>query len=544
MDFKHGGRIFLAAVLVLVFASSFILVREGRMFLSPDETANAFFSSNYAKTGQLFVFDPLNVTFADALHPRSTLSIAGRIVPSGFIGIPLLYGMVARVLGEWTLTLLTPLLALLAVLAWYGIVRRIFDRDIALWSAVLLAIHPAFWYYSARVFMPNVAFASLLLFAVWFLVARPLKSWDVSISGLLVGFALFIRPSEALWVLISIVMGAIFFRAAWRWKDAVLFVLCATLALSPLPFVNRELYGSPIATGYVVPSTTTLQIEPASTADISLTVIEPSAWGVFQNIISPIFPFGIHPRNVLRHVALYQLSLFWWMTLLLIIGIPLLIPKRGDPRESRAPRAAYVAIAFTVWAWLSVMYGSWSFHDNPDPSAVTIANSYVRYWIPFSIVATPFAAAAILWISRRANTAIAQRLALAALFIVCAGLSVRLAFFSPEDGLVAAAATLRDSLQIQTSVLDLTEEDSVIVVDRADKLFFPLRSVLYPLRSDETYDLMPRLILRVPLYYYGITLPSQDVDYLNTRKLREHGLMIEPLHTYGIETLYKISPSP
>ena len=86
----------------------------------------------------------------------------------------------------------------------------------------------------------------------------------------------------------------------------------------------------------------------------------------------------------------------------------------------------------------------------------------------------------------------------------------------------------------------LTEVDAVIIVDRADKLFFPDRRVIYPLRDEKTYALMLQIVALVPLYYYGITLPQADIDYLNGDKLKAMGLQIDFVENFGEESLYKI----
>ena len=80
----------------------------------------------------------------------------------------------------------------------------------------------------------------------------------------------------------------------------------------------------------------------------------------------------------------------------------------------------------------------------------------------------------------------------------------------------------------------------MIIVDRADKIFFPHR-VMYPLRSQQTYSLMPIAVENVPVYYYGITFPEKDIEYLNTKKLKELGLQIEHMQTFDEESLYRIS---
>jgi hypothetical protein len=255
----------------------------------------------------------------------------------------------------------------------------------------------------------------------------------------------------------------------------------------------------------------------------------------------PFFPFGFSLPDILDNTLAYGLGLFWWMTALAIVGFPLAFPTRATPKDLRRPRRAYVAFASTATAYLVVLYGTWTFFDNPDPTQVTIGNSHVRYWIPAFVLSTPFAAHAARWVSRRAMTDVSRRLAAAALMLACLGLSVRATFFSPQDGLVAAAVKLEESKEIRSRALAIVEPDAVVVVDRGDKLFFPYRRVLYPLRDDRTYALMPRVALRAPLYYYGITLPQADVDYLNDVRLGSTGLMIEPVETFGIETLYRIS---
>ena len=106
--------------------------------------------------------------------------------------------------------------------------------------------------------------------------------------------------------------------------------------------------------------------------------------------------------------------------------------------------------------------------------------------------------------------------------------------------LIEAAAILDRSAEIRTRVLARTEPEAVIIVDRADKLFFPHRRVVFPLRDERTYELMPRIVLRVPLYYYGVTFPPQDIEYLNTRKLKDLGLQIEFIETFDEESLYRI----
>ncbi len=532
-----------AGFVLLAFLGCLAFLRVGGIYVSPDETANAFFAQQFAERGSLSSFDSLNVDLKDALHPRSVVSLAGRLVPGSFIGLPVLYGFLIAVTGGWMLPFLTPLIAAVAVFAWYAVTRRLFDREIGLLSAVLLAVHPAWWYYSARSLMHNVTFAAFLIFAGYFLVVRPSRGkkfadLDLVLAGVCAGLALFVRASEVSWVALAALAAAAAYRGRGvAWREIALFAVSAAVALLPMAVINQATYGSPFATGYTAVSEDTEENgeQILGTGDAA----EPVS-GIQYPVFRALFPFGFSYKDIGKNVLSYGAGLFWWMTALILVGFPAAFPTRAVAKELRRPRRAYLAFAVAACAYLAVMYGSWTFFDNPDPTQVTIGNSHVRYWIPVFVLLTPFAAHAIRWVSHRALTETARRLAVAALVLACVGLSVRATFFSPQDGLVYAAQGLEASRDIRARVLDLTEPDAVIVVDRGDKLFFPERRVRYPLRDEETYALMPRIVLRAPLYYYGITLPQIDVDYLNDVKLAALGLQIEPIETFEIETLYRI----
>jgi hypothetical protein len=187
------------------------------------------------------------------------------------------------------------------------------------------------------------------------------------------------------------------------------------------------------------------------------------------------------------------------------------------------------------------LYGSWTFFDNPDPSQITIGNSHIRYWLPLFVLSTSFAASGIVWLTSFISSRALRAAMSVAVVFACALASTHVAAFAPQDGLLVSRAGLETSRAIREEALAVVEEQAVVIVDRADKLFFPYRQVVYPLRDEATYALMPKLALRAPLYYYGITLPPQDMEYLNTDKLAGLGLRIDLVASYGIESLYRIT---
>ncbi len=533
---------------IIFFVATMILSTVGPIYDSPDETANAYFTNLFADQGRLYQYEPLNAVLGDVLYPRSVVSVDGRLLPGSFLGLPVLYGLLLRVFSSAALPFLTPLIATLALFAWYGTIRALFDRRVALVSALLLAAHPAWTYYTARGLLHNVLFTSLLIFAAWFLVARPF-AWlrrvrqallpdgmDAMCAGLAIGLALFVRSSELFWIAGAGLVAAFFLRKMVARRHLVLLCLSILLALTPMFFLNRSLYGSPIATGYTVTD---------GSEEVSYQTATPSSIDQLSaQAASFVLPFGIHPRTMWRHFMDYGIGMFWWIAFLAAIGIPLAFPHPSDRGERRQARWAYLFVFAGVSAWLVLFYGSWNVHDNPDPGAITIGNSYIRYWLPAFVMTTPFAALTLIKLCERPLTTFARRAAATMLAIVVLFLGVRVAFFSPGDGLVPERNILTAYAAVRSSVFAQTEPDAVIIVDRSDKLFFPDRLVRYPLRDEATYALMPRLALRVPLYYYGITFPETDMTYLNTRKLKDLGLFITLLQTYDQESLYRISFAP
>jgi hypothetical protein len=98
--------------------------------------------------------------------------------------------------------------------------------------------------------------------------------------------------------------------------------------------------------------------------------------------------------------------------------------------------------------------------------------------------------------------------------------------------------TLLRSAEIQRDALSMVGKDAIVIVDRADKLFFPARHVRVPLRDEATYSLLPTFLLHGEVFYYGITLPPQDLVYLNQEKLKAAGIQIQLVQTFDAESLY------
>lgn len=539
------GTVVLWCLLAVFFVSSLVLwVGVPDMYNSPDERAAAEVISEFVRENKFTLDETENLALGGVLSPRSMVAVGDYLALITFPGLPLVYGWIGKLVSFPLTKLITPLLAVLAVLAWKKTLEVFLSRRAALTGSILFLFLAGFWFYTARAFMHNVPFLSLCVFGVYFLASKPCSrvrssmiSFDVALAGLMFGLALLFRASEILWMAIAGVVFFVFFSRALDWKKALLFLAAIMLGFAPFFFWNAYMFRDPLQIGYTV-SSPIFSVSEITDSISSIVRLPEASSNLFSRIL---FPFGFHPRLAWNNFVAYQLELTWWMTLLAICGLPfLLYPKKRDAIQTRALRAVLVATLF-AGGYLTFLYGSWKIVDNPDPWSVTLANSYVRYWLPIYLAGTIPSALFIEWLSKKTRTLFAQRAVIGVILLTVGVLSARLVFFHPDDGLMKTRQVLGESITIRDEIVSSTEENSVVVVDRADKILFPLRRVVTPLRSEQTYDALPKLLSRHPLYYYGITLPESDLDYLRRVILAPRGIDMVPVKTIMIETLYKFS---
>ena len=543
---RHAKTILVAAACAAFFAVyAFLPLTAPLRFTSPDENANYFFAGLFREQTKLWAFDSLNLTAPGLIHPRSVRVVGDFLVPGGFLGLPVIFGGIAKAFGMGIVPLLTPLLGVLGALAWGAFMRRCFGRGVGTWSAVLLLAQPAWWYESSRPLMPNVLFATLTIAGAWLLIAAPvaaaiekrkiegarlLRETDGALGGMLLALALAVRMSEAYWFVLGAAVLLIAYRKALPWRRLVIAAVAGGLVMFAFLSLQKTAYGSLFATGYgAIAQGSPVPDLPAGKGNALLGPLRP--W---------LFPLGFAPRTALGHFAEYGLRFFCGWSLL--VGVALLAAARTARRSRRPlPRAAavFAVLAALVSGWLIAFYGSWTVSDNPDPSLVTIGSSYLRYWLPIFVLST----VPVAWLMTNLSVLVPERrrvIAGAAAFAVIVAASGLAVFAAPQEGLLALRQTIiRDDARVRV-ILEKTPPGSLIVVDRADKLIFPARSVMYPLRSDATYAALPKLTKRTSVFYYGITLPEKDVRYLNEEKLASDGLTISQVVSFGDETLYEI----
>lgn len=560
---------------------------------SPDETANYIFAKLYGQTGEIKVYEKYNLYTKDIMHPRSFRSDNGKLKPVSFLGIIIMYGKIVSWTSYKILPFLTPIFAAIGIIYFYLLVKLLFGKTNAYLSAFLLAFLPPYLYYSARSMFHNVLFVVLLIIALYYMMLAcgagkkrtkiaknksgqlfinffnktsykyEVKNWIYSaLGGIFLGLVIITRSSEIIWLGPALFLLWLLNIRRVGITKLVLIIVFAFTAMLPALYHNEILYGSMFMGGY---SEMNQSIAALSSAGNEL--IESTGDGIsfnYKNFLvtlrDNIFHFGFHPKNSLRMGIAYFVKMFWWIFWPALLGF-LTWAVRWKQQKFR--HWVYLLVLGLISGLLLVYYGSWEFHDNPDPNQITIGNSYTRYWLPIYIGSLPFVSYFIIRLTSAIKSfavkflkmkynkkflsfGLSRMIFLAGLrsaaIVLIAYISIGFVVFGSAEGLLFAAGRQAEAKQEWAKLIQLTESNSTVITRYHDKLLFPERKVIVGLFDDKNMiDEYANLTKMLPVYYYNFDLPEKDIEYLNGRRLAEARLGIEEVAKVNETfTLYRL----
>lgn len=463
----------------------------------PDESVNYFFIRELALNNRFGLSEPLTGITASQVHPRSTTVVNGAIVPIGFPGVIVIFGFLARALvwvfgvGSFNLLAagLTPFLAAVTPLFFYGFLRRVWDARAAWLSALLLFFLPPWWYYASRPFQHNTLLVFLVVAGLYFYIISLAKSNKIRfsfLSGLCFGLAVFVRPSEIVWLSVLGIYGLVMARKAWSWRE---YFSCGVgLALTAILFFATQtaFYGSALASGYVRPA-----------IDGAGGIITDGPQGI--GLIKAVFlPFGLHFSAIARNFYAYFFKLFGVWSLLALAGVFLLIKFKKN--------FYYLSIYIIGSIYLLIFYGSWQFFDNllREPS---IGTSYVRYFLLIYVFGLPFLSFFLLWLWQKKHIF----KIVAVIFFLALTINSLGSVFAPLEGLSSVKATVAKYGEWQEKIYSLTENNAVIITRYADKYLFPGRQVIPGWELIEQKNAIILLAQKgAPIYLYDLKLIEKE----------------------------------
>lgn len=557
--------VFLAIIFFLATASFNFYTQKTNFvkWLSPDETANYTFTKLYAQTGNLSLSEPINYKVNDIIHPRSFRAENGQLKPMSFLGIIIIFGKIASLTSIKVIPYLTPIFGAIGIIFFYLLIKLLFDRRVGLISASILTFFPPYIYYSCRSMFHNILFVSLLIIGLFYSVRMNKKiSVDLKdesslsylgrkfiypgLAGLFIGAAIATRSSELLWLAPLLLFLWVF--NIKRTGITKLLVLVSFLILSFLPvfYWNQILYNSPINSGYPEMNTSINTLKQTSTELVSKASVntQKSIFSQKKELVTKIkdtiFYFGFDKHKSLKMFYYYFFKMFQWLFLMGALGFLLFLIKY---KRITKGQVLFILGWSIITLILVYYYGSWEFHDNPDPKQTTIGNSYTRYWLPIYLGFIPLASIFIVRMSRLLKNKLAINILRFITVAIIIYFSSKFVLFGSEEGLVISAQKLIASQHELEDVLSITSSDSVIISRYHDKLFYPERKVILGLFNDDNMNQeYAKLIKYLPVYYYNFTLPPKDINYLNVSKLARASMQISNVQQVTKDfTLYKLS---
>ena len=497
---------------------------------SPDETAVAYFVKGFLISNRLWAAEPYNFLGSGVVHPRSIIAFGDYLVPASFYGSIYFFGTLAILAGESALAWGTPAATALASLCVFFVIRKIFDARRALIAQILFLADPAVWYFSSRGLFPNALFLDMAIIGLAIIYLQPWQAFakgrgvawlemmiDDVVGIFFLGVAFLVRPVEFIWLAPLIIAMLWFGRKKLNALRIISGIIVAGAFIGVFFHDNYSLYGGIFSTGYTAGALSPGIAAPAVGAASRLPA--------FLSSPRPfILPFGFHPHAVIVNMWNYMAAFAWWLPALALIGFLLTKERPSRRRFSRA--FWWTAIV------LGVYYGSGVFVDS-SVSQWTVGSSYLRYFLPASVLLVPLGAEGVYRMSMK-------RRWVAPLAVgVFVALSAWTVYYRSSESLVPMLATLRHYETVKTAVLKEVPKDGVIVTERDDKIFFPDRKVVIGLRDRMVLDQLPILEAR-GLYYYGITIKESELPAINM-ELASRGLQLGHYKTFGNESLYGIT---
>lgn len=429
----------------LIFASTLIIpITGGTIFASPDETAVVVIAKRLGAFSSPAIAELLVASYP-WLHPRSWVSQGTVIVPVGFLGWPFFLAPIAWIGADIFFPWIGWLLAFSSLFPLFGLLSERYEKRHAAIGVIVTAAMPMFIFYANRGLFPNVGVLAAVLWSLWAIRRSVIFGKQWWIVGFFCGALSIIRPIELLWVLPWWVW-ALHGLTRKRWGELFGALPVFGLILGAFGLLNHITYGAPWHIGYWMSDNTLLNIKS--------TLLKTSS--------SQLFPFGIHPRNILWNVSSFFRAFLWpYLCIVLLAMSHKLYRERGFKKTT-----FYALSGWTCFIFL-LIYGSGLYQDHVRLGAVTIGNSFLRYLLPL----IPLVAVACTdFVAYLPETRWSKMISGSLLFS-CVVFGVYSATIRDDEGVWKTRKELMRYEVVRRGATEAFVSGSIILSERSDKIF-------------------------------------------------------------------------
>lgn len=453
--FKYLILIILILFFILSLYFSINNLRDNS-YTDPDTNVNYFFIKLYAKEGSLKypieLADNLSSNIYIAMNPRSSTQYNKYMVPKSFLGIFIYLG---NPLTIDFIYIYTPLILLFFIIIFFLVTKELFKKRIGLICALFLLLFPPF---IIRLISPvsdsMLSYLFLyfgLLYFIKYYKFQNNKLISFTLSILFFGLSVFIRPTSIIYIfpLILFLIFKDFKNMLLFQRKILMFIIILILLLSPLLILNYRTYGNFLEYGYSIQQ----KIEKITFNPQSNSLLEFDLKRVYSHIILNF--------NVIIIYILFSL-----------MGLILYIKDKNFNKK-------YILLFFFIFIINIIYFGSRNIYGIEKFS---LSGSFLRYILPLILFILIFFILYILYISKNNNKFI---ILFFILIIVVINILISI---NIRGGLWENIRLQGNHIKLSNTVMNITENNSIIITLTNDKLIFPKRIVVIGSMLSENVD--------------------------------------------------------
>ncbi len=499
----HYLALLLALIFILTPIYFYLPAKYNDKFYSPDETANFFFAQNFAKLNSLKIPEPMNNYGANIVFPRSINVTSNQELVSGsFLGLPVIYGLLAKIFSTDFIVFFTPFLSLLTVLIFFLGLKNLLSEKTAFYSSLLVLLMPIFIYTANKGLLQHNLQLFFVVFCFYLLTVAQKKENDYWLipASLFFSLALFVRTSEIFFF--SLLIIAFWFNYDRKFRFLLFFGGFSFLGLIGILLFNQQIYGSFFSLGYQ-----------------SLEATPKIKKSLITNITSIIFPFGLKLKIYFYHLREFLWKLFFPFFVPAMVGLIYLFKKNFNSPQ----KVACFSILTIAIIYETVFYGTfwpWGLSGISSEIQTSIGAPHLRYFLPLFFLFIPFVVIFFEKIIKNFSLR-EKKISLLLVFSFFLVFSVKNIFYDQAEGLLKISTDLHDFEQRIIVVEKIIPPNSLIIVpDWADRIFFPkykvIQSINDPLiHAQNPLLFLPQIVDEHPVFYYTA---ENDTDFIEFQK--------------------------
>ena len=433
------------------------------VFEAPDENANYLATRLYVDTGHLWYSeDYTGLDVENYLHPRHFVSYEDKIVPTQFLGLPVIYGPLYSIAGDSVAIVCTVVFSLLSFIFFIKLASLLFGKKSDKYAAIIFIANVPLLYYLSMPYFNVVPSICFFICGCYYLVKfyRSEMNRDLLIGSLFFSLSIFFRYEYAIFIGLLLIITLINkYRKnlqAYVKPIAMSSGVIALFALIPILAMNYSLYGDPLTFG---------------TQLLEVYSIEREASGFWQIFFPHPITIGVIWANVYRLIF----RLLPLISLLSLLGITLCIRNRKFGR--------YKLLYGGLFIYLLVYSGSSETWMAFDFGYLGLIISIIRYWLIAYVFLALMAVAGFTFLKDK------QRILLPLTVIALVVTSMSVLFIDNERSLVTLSRVQDSNQKIAENIPAEIDDKAIIYTDTYDKVLTPFGiRVATWWNQSETYD--------------------------------------------------------